>query len=131
MVWMEPKLVERLDVYEDENELFSVKLGDLARSQNIKPDILWRDNYYLFRKMLEDKIRQDSWSFQVLLSLKMMVFFWMDRNGNEIDEDEEKTGFRVNGQPEKNLGDWNDIFIPILFAKEIDEKNLLKGFDVD
>ncbi len=125
---MEMKIVERIDVFADKDGNYSVKIADLAEFEGIDSEEFWRVNYYFFRNLSEGKIRDGHWDgANVLSSLKMDDFFWMDRNGNEIDGKEEKTGFCVNGQPEKTLGSWDEIFIPIELAKEIDE-SLFEGY---
>ncbi len=103
-------------LYTGKEGRFLVKLVDCADYMEDYAESIWQENYFAFRKFTEN------WGMSVLASKNRDDFFLMDRAGNEIvkaeDGSEEKTGWRVNGPEDKNLGSWEEIFIPVEFANE-------------
>jgi hypothetical protein len=114
---MELFVVKPVTYYDGENDFDWMKLADIAKICGESPKETWRNWCFI---LVEDGDPDDLFVLPVprvlIASVKTEEKFYMDPDGNVIDKNGQRTGLRVNGSAEQSVGDWEDIYVPVVWA---------------
>jgi hypothetical protein len=102
------------EVYCDEDCDHWMSLADIAKISRKSPAETWRNWSFVLVEGVCDIDEQLVAPVPrvCIASTKTGEEFYMDPDGNVVDENGQRTGFCVNGAPEKTVGSWEDIYVP-------------------
>lgn len=118
---MELFVVKPETYYDGENDFNWMRLIDIAKICNERPAEIWKNWCFTLVGNIDGGDIDDLFVAPaprvLILSAKTEEKFYMDPDGNVVDENCQRTGLRVNGLEGQSVGGWEDIYVPEEWAE--------------
>lgn len=97
-----------------------MNLAQLAKMCGEQPEAVWSKHCFIFVDIggIKDKIIIAGPRIPIT-TVKSDEIFYLDVKGNVLDLEGQKTGLCVNGLEGKDIGSWDELFVPKEWADEV------------